>query len=115
MFDFIGILATLLILFHKGSSYVFAEDIIKTYEKGILFQEIKLSEVEYMHYYPFRFHYLLSIFGGALSEGGAMKVHVKAYNGNTCEIGFIGEKDAYRLKELYPDKFTIYYERKKHK
>lgn len=112
LLDCLSILVYLIAKYHQGSSFTFTKEKILTFEKGVFFQEISVSEIESMHYYPFRWHYIVF---GALPEVGAMKVHLKAYDGRTCEIGFIGESDAYRIKELYPDKFTIYYERKKKK
>jgi len=111
--DCLLILIYLLAKYHKGSSFSFSKDKILTYEKDVLFQEILVSEIEYMHYYPFRWHYVVTIFLGALNEGGAWKIHLKAYDGRTCEIGYIDESDAYRIKELYPEKLFIYYERKR--
>lgn len=115
LMDCLSILVYLIAKYHQGSSFTFTKEKILTFEKGVFFQEILVSEIESMHYYPFRWHYIITTFLGALPEGGAMKVHLKAYDGRTCEIGFIGESDAYRIKELYPDKFTIYYERKKNR
>ncbi|XMB73004.1 hypothetical protein RJI07_03600 [Mycoplasmatota bacterium WC30] len=111
--DIILIIATLLIIFYKGKCYIFKEDAIEIYKHNKLIESIKMTTIERMEYYPFRLHYLITIFLGALPDGGAWKFHLFNYEGNKYLLGFIGEKDAYRIKELYPNKVNIMYERKK--
>jgi hypothetical protein len=63
-----------------------------------------------MNYYPFRIHYFITIYLGALKEGGAWKIHIKDIKGTKYEIAFISEKDALVLKEkLYPELLVIKY------
>jgi len=93
----------------KGKSYIFNADRIEVYNKGILKKTIRVSNVEYMHYYPWKFHYFITIYAGSLNEGGAMKVHIKEKDGTKHELGFIGLKDARELKKMYRDLMTIYY------
>ena len=93
----------------KGKSYIFNTGEIIVYNKGILQKTIQVSNIEYMHYYPWKFHYFITMFAGSLNEGGAMKIHIKEKDGKKHELGFIGLKDARELKKIYTDLMTIYY------
>ena len=93
----------------KGKSYIFNTGEIIVYNKGILQKTIQVSNIEYMHYYPWKFHYFITMFAGSLNEGGAMKIHIKEKDGKKHELGFIGLKDARELKKTYTDLMTIYY------
>jgi hypothetical protein len=66
---------------YRGKSYIFDKRIIYVFNKGILKEKINISNIVTMHYYPFKIHYFLTIFGGALNEGGAMKIHIKENDG----------------------------------
>lgn len=99
----------LLAKYWKGKSYIFNANRIEVYNKGILKKTIRVSNVEYMHYYPWKFHYFITIYAGSLNEGGAMKIHIKEKDGTKHELGFIGLKDARELKKMYRDLMTIYY------
>jgi hypothetical protein len=99
----------LLAKYWKGKSYYFNSDEIIVYNKERLQKTIQVSNIEYMHYYPWKFHYFITMFGGSLNEGGAMKIHVKEKDGKKHELGFIGLKDARNLKKVYSDLLTIYY------
>lgn len=111
----IEIVCTIIIIYvkhHKGPSFVFTESSIYEYQKDELINVIDVANIEYMHYYPYRLHYFITIIFGALMEGGAMKILIKERDGTTHELGFIGEKDAKRLKiELYPSILKLYYQR----
>lgn len=61
----------------KGKSHIFNADEIIVYNKEILQKTIKVSNIEYMHYYPWKFHYFITMFAGSLNEGGAMKIYIK--------------------------------------
>ena len=91
----------------KGKSYIFNTGEIIVYNKGILQKTIQVSNIEYMHYYPWKFHYFITMFAGSLNEGGAMKIHIKEKDGKKHELGFIGLKDARELKKIYTDLMTI--------
>ncbi len=93
----------------KGKSYIFNTGEIIVYNKGILQKTIQVSNIEYMHYYPWKFHYFITMFAGSLNEGGAMKIHIKEKDGKKHELGFIGLKDARELKKTYNDLMTIFY------
>ena len=95
--------------YKKGKSYIFNTNEIRVYNKEMLQKTIQISNIEYMHYYPWKFHYFISMFAGSLNEGGAMKIHVKEKDGKIHELGFISLKDARELKKIYNDLMTIYY------
>ncbi len=109
----VSVICYLIAQFYKGKSYVFKDDCIEIYNNEKLVISINLSEVDHMDYYPLRLHYIITIFGGALPDGGAPKIHLFKGNGDKYIIGFIGEKEACQIKGLYPEKFTFMYERKK--
>ncbi|MFA7436263.1 MAG: hypothetical protein WC006_07880 [Bacilli bacterium] len=98
--------------YFKGKSYIFNSDEIIVYNKRKLKNTIQVSNIEYIHYFPWKFHYFITMFAGSLNEGGAMKVHIKEKDGKKHELGFIGLKDARELKKIYNDLMTIYYTKK---
>ena len=63
--------------YHIGPSFLFTDTYIYIYKKNDLIIKIDVANIEYMHYYPYRFHYFITILFGALMEGGAMKIHKK--------------------------------------
>lgn len=108
------VLIILISKYKKGRSYLFTSSRIQIYDKGKFIDEIDISEVKSMHYYPFRWHYLLTIFFGSLMEGGAWKIHTREKDGTSHEIGFLSEKDAITLQEkLYPEILEIMYDKRK--
>lgn len=107
--ELIMISIILIAKYWKGKSYSFNADEIGVYNKGVLQKTIQVSNIEYMHYYPWKFHYFITMFAGSLNEGGAMKIHVKEKDGKKHELGFIGLKDARKLKKIYNDLMIIYY------
>ena len=67
-----------------------------------------------MNYYPFRIHYIITIYLGALKEGGAWKIHIKDIYGIKHEIGFISEKETMYLRDkLYSNLLVIKFDRSK--
>lgn len=112
--DVCYIIAILMIKLYKGKSYIFDKSTIYVFNKGILKEKINISNVKTMNYYPFKFHYFITIFGGALNEGGAMKIHISDFNGTKHALGFIGYKDAKILQQkLYPNLLKIFYDKEK--
>ena len=107
-FDLVYILVLLITKFRPHPIYIFSSSEILVNRKKQQYK-IETSNIELMHYYPFRWYYIITIFAGALNEGGAMKIHVKEKNGKKHQLGYIGEKDARKLKEIYPDLLTIHY------
>jgi len=102
--------------YYKGKNYVFKENKIEIYSKNALIKEIQTSNISIMHYYPWRFHYLVTIFFGALNECGAYQIYIKEVDGSICKLGFISEKDAKILqKKLYSKKLEIMYDKRMNK
>lgn len=112
---FICLLLLIIIANHfKGKSYIFSEDVIEIYKKGGFVQKIRVQDIDTMHYYPWRVHYLITIFAGSLNEGGAWKIHIRDKDGTKHEIGFLSEKEAVMLKDkLYPERLEIMYDKRK--
>ena len=105
----------LICIYKKGKSYIFSQDEIQIYNKGSLIEVIDLNQINSMHYYPFRFHYLITIFFGSLNEGGAWKIHLTRIDGSKYEIGFLSEKEAIMLqKELYMNTLKIIHDKRKY-
>ncbi len=101
-------------IYYKGKNYIFNEKSIEVYNKNILIKKIQISNVSIMHYYPWRFHYLVTVFFGALNECGASQIYIKEINGSISKIGYISEKDAIILQEkLYSNKLEIIYDKRK--
>lgn len=112
------ILITVLIFakYYRGKNYVFKENNIEIYSKNALIKKIQTSNISIMHYYPWRFHYLVTIFFGALNECGACQIYIMETNGSFSKLGFISEKDAIILHEkLYSKKLEIMYDKRKNK
>lgn len=110
------LLAIIFVKYYKGKTFVFSAKAVKIYNKGIFVREIKIEDIESMHYYPWRVHYILTIFFGALNEGGAWKIHILEKDGARHEIGFLSEKEARVLQEkLYPNTLDIIYDKRKKK
>lgn len=94
--------------FYNGKSYVFTEQKISILKKGKYLEEINLNDVVSIKYYYFKFSYIITIFAGALNEGGVWKLHVKLKNGTKKELAFFAKKDVFKLKELYQDLLEIF-------
>jgi hypothetical protein len=112
------VLITVLVFakYYRGKNYVFKENNIEIYSKNALIKKIQTSNISIMHYYPWRFHYLVTIFFGALNECGACQIYIKETNGSFSKLGFISEKDAIILHEkLYSKKLEIMYDKRKNK
>lgn len=108
------LLAIIFAKYYKGKTFIFSTEAVQIYNKGILLKEIKTEGVESMHYYPWRVHYILTIFLGTLNEGGAWKIHILEKCGTRHEIGFLSEKEAIILQEkLYPNTLEIIYDKRK--
>lgn len=113
LFDTLAISIVLLAKYQKGKSYLFTSDVIQIYDKGKFIDQIEINAVKSMRYYPFRWHYLITIFFGSLMEGGAWKIHTRDKDGTSHEIGFLSEKDAIMLQEnLYPNILEIMYDKR---
>ncbi|MCH3977142.1 MAG: hypothetical protein LKE36_06065 [Bacilli bacterium] len=98
--------------YKKGMSYVFYADRIEIYKKNIFQYAINVSDIDTMNYYPFRFHYILTIYAGALPEGGAWKIHIATSDHEKHSLGYISQHDARKIKEIYPHLMKIMYDKK---
>ncbi|GEM_PF-1768573 len=115
IFDIVEIFVFIFAKYYNGKSYLFTKESIKVYDKGVFVKEVKVNEIKSMHYYPWRTHYIITIFFGALNEGGAWKIHILEKGGIRHEIGFLSEKDAILLQEeFYSDMLEIRYDKRKH-
>jgi len=111
--DICYIVGILIAKYYKGKSYIFYYNKIEIYNKGKFQYEIEVGNIRTMNYYPFKWHYIITIYAGSLNEGGAWKIHITDSQGKKQTLGFIVYKDAKRLQQLYPDLLKIMYERKK--
>lgn len=98
--------------YKKGMSYMFSADRIEVYKKNIFQYSINVSDIDTMNYYPFRFHYLLTIYAGALPEGGAWKIHITTSSHEKYSLGYISQRDARKIKQMYPHLMKIMYGKK---
>ncbi len=85
-------------------SYKFSESEIAIYRRGKLIEKINILDIEEIHFYRWKFRYIITIYAGALNEGGCWKLHLWLKNGTKKELAFFSVKDANMLKEkLYND------------
>ena len=90
--------------FYRGKSYTFTEEKITAYKRGKILFQLELKNVQKMYYYSFKLRYIITIFAGALNEGGCWKLHVVLVDGTKKELGFLSKKDIQLLnKSLYSD------------
>ena len=104
----ICILISLLVIFMKGKSYKFSENEIHIFKKGVLQNTIQVENIEFMRYCRFRFYYLIAIIFLTAPEGGFMTIFLREKDGSKHVLGFIGFKDAKRLKKMYPELLKLY-------
>ena len=98
----IGIL--LFAKFYKGKSFVFNENEIVVYKRGNQIEKYLIKDIEAIHYYKFKLRYIITIFAGALMEGGCWKLHIWLNNGEKKELAFFSIRDVIMIKErLYHD------------
>ena len=94
--------------FYKGKSYIFTENAIVVYKRGQKQETISMQNVEGIHYYQWKFRYIITIFAGALNEGGCWKLHIWTRDGAKKEIGFFSVKDIKILQEKLYSEIIIY-------
>lgn len=100
--------------FIQSKYFVFSRNKIDVYKKDQVIKTIEVDKISSMNYYPFRIHYIITIYLGALKEGGASKIHFKDIYGIKHEIGFISEKEAMYLRDkLYSNLLVIKFDRSK--
>lgn len=97
---FIAIL--LVAKYKRGMSYVFDTNSIQVYSKDKLQYSINTKNIVTMRYYPFKWHYIITIYAGALNEGGAWKIHITDYQNKKYSLGYISYKSARELQKMYP-------------
>ena len=108
---FILLLLSWITIFPR-KKFCFENNSITIYrQNGKLLHTIFVSNIEYIHYYPLKLHYIFTVAYGSLSEGGAMKLHIKEKDGKTHVLGSISYKKAKLLRSIYPSLLTIFYEK----
>lgn len=108
IWDVSALFVILFAKFYKGKSYKFTENEIIVYKRDKQIDVIQIENIKYIHYYKFKFRYIITIFAGALNEGSCWKMHVWLNNGLKKEIGFFSVKDITMLQEkLYKDLIKI--------
>ena len=109
IWDIVTLFVILFSKFYKGKSYKFTENEIIVYKRGKQIDTIPIELIEGIHYYKFKLRYIITIFAGALDEGGCWTMHIWLSNGSKKEIGFFSIKDITMLKDnLYKDLILIY-------
>ena len=100
--------------FIQSKYFVFSRKKIDVYKKDQIIKTIEVDKISSMNYYPFRMNYIITIYLGALKEGGAWKIHIKDIYGIKHEIGFISEKETMYLRDkLYSNLLVIKFDRSK--
>lgn len=100
--------------FIQSKYFIFSRNKIYFYKNNQVIKTIEVDKISSMNYYPFRIHYIITIYLGALKEGGAWKIHIQDIQGNKHAIGFISEKEAETLRnKLYPNLLVMKFERSK--
>lgn len=106
--DMCSLLGILIAKFYKSYSFIFYREKIEVYNKNHFQFEIPTSNIKSMNYYPFKWHYFITIYAGSLNEGGAWKIHITDYQDKKYALGFIGYKDAKKLQKMYPELEIMY-------
>lgn len=106
------IITLLIAKYKKGMSYIFSIDTIEVYKKNIFQYSINISDIQTMNYYPFKLHYIVTIYTGALAEGGAWKIHITTKDQEKHSLGYISQSDARKIQQMYPNLMKIMYEKK---
>lgn len=113
IFEITYAIVLLVFKYKKRPNYIFRTDEIVVERKGKK-HCIKTENIEFMHYYPFKWYYAIIgiMLTSSFNEGAAMKIHVKEKNGEIYRLGYISKNNALKLKEMYPKLLTIYYSEK---
>lgn len=93
--------------FYNGANYIFKTDSIYVYKGKKFIEKIEIENVETVYYHPFRFRYIVTIFGGELMDGGAWKLHVKLNDGTKKSLCYFSLKNVKQIKEIYGDLINI--------
>lgn len=109
VFESVMIALTVLCKFCRGTEFKFTKDAVEICDRKKAVEHIQIQDVQSMFFIPFKFRYIITIFVGALNEGGCWKLHIKMKDGVKKELYFFSVKDIKLLKEkLYGDLITIY-------
>lgn len=99
--------AILVAKFYSGMHYVFKKDKILAYNREAPIDVISLTDVQTAYYKSFKLKYIITIFFGDMSDGGAWKLHVFLKNGEKKELGFFDKKDAEKIRAFYDNLIEI--------
>ncbi len=94
--------------FYNQEIYIFGKENIRVFKKNNLINNIVVTDIELMHYYPFEVRYIISMLLSDIPDGGVMKIHLTKNDGAKHTFKNISKKDAYRIQLIYPSKFIIY-------
>lgn len=106
-FELVMISFILIAKFYDGKNYKFNEAMIEIYNKRKLLSQINLGDIDSILYISFKWHYIITVFAGALIEGGCWKLHINFKDGSKTSLAFFSIKDIKKLKVLYPILITI--------
>lgn len=102
------IFTTLFARYYKGKCYKFSEKEIVVYKRNRPIETIRVENIKEIHHYKFKFRYIITIFAGALNEGGCWKLHLSLNDGTKKSLAFFSTKDVKLLQEqLYPNLITV--------
>ena len=109
IYEIIFISLILIAKFVVWKRYEFTENEIICFKRRTKVDIIEISDIISISYYQFKFRYIITIFAGALNEGGCWKLHIKMKDGVKKELCFFSVKDVKLLQEkLYGDLITMY-------
>ncbi len=95
----------LILIFKPRPKFIFEENKIIIIKNKVKI-EIKITDIQSMEYFAFKWQYIFLVFLGAI-ENGATKIHIKLKNNEKIELGYIYLKDAEKVKEIYPNLMKI--------
>lgn len=93
--------------FYNGAHYLFKTDSIHVFKGKKFIEKIDIENVETFYYHPFRFRYIITIFGGELMDSGVWKLHIKFKDGTKKSLCFFSLKNAEQIKEIYGELINI--------
>ena len=98
---------SLLLKYYNGVNYIFEADCIQVYEGKKFVEKIDIDSIETIIYHPFRFRYIITVYGGELMDGGAWKLHIKFKDGTKKSLCYFSLKNVKQIKEIYGDLINI--------
>jgi len=94
--------------FYNQEIYIFGKKNIQVFKKNKLINNIEVTDIELMYYYPFKVRYIISMLLSNIPDGGVMKIRLTKNDGSKHTFKNISKKDAYLIQLIYPSKFIIY-------